>query len=163
MAKYSNKIVKRICNLIKANSYTIAELCANVGISESCYYHWQETIVEFGEAIARARDQFDEILVKEAKNSLRKKVNGYEVDEKKTVFINGIDGKPVIKEQTTIKKHFQPDTSAIVFALTNKVPKEYKNKMDAELSGKDGRDLIPARILTKKEVQEYLKKTEDEF
>ena len=108
-------------------------------------------VTEFTEAIARARDQFDELLVKEAKTSLRKKVNGYDVDEKKTVYVNGQDGKPVIKEQTTIKKHFQPDTSAIIFALTNKAPDEYKNRQSTELTGKGGKDLFAS--LTDEELE----------
>lgn len=151
MPKYSKKIVNRICSLLSKDSYTIAEVCSMVGISESCFYKWQENITEFTEAIARARDQFDELLVKEAKTSLRKKVNGYDVDEKKTVYVNGQDGKPVIKEQTTIKKHFQPDTSAIIFALTNKAPEEYKNRQSTELTGKGGKDLFAS--LTDEELE----------
>lgn len=142
MPKYNKKIVKRICDLISKDSYTIAEVCVIVGISERCYYDWQANNAEFAESIARARDQFDELLVKEAKNSLRKKVLGYEADEKKTVYVTGKDGKPIIKEQTTVKKHFQPDTAAIVFALTNKAPNEWKNRQNNEVTGKDGKELF---------------------
>ena len=142
MAKYNKKRVKHICDLISKDSYTIAEICASVGISESCFYNWQVNIVEFGEAIACARQKFDEILVKEAKNSLRKKVNGYDVSESKTVYTNNSDGKPKIKEKTTIKKHIQPDTVAILAVLTNKAPDEYKNRQSTELTGKDGKDLF---------------------
>ena len=142
MPKYSKSIVKRICDLVSSDSYTIAEICSMVRISERCFYDWQANNAEFADSIARARHQFDEVIVKEAKNSLRKKVNGYEVDEKKTVYINGKDGKPTIKEQTTIKKHFQPDTEAIKVVLFNKAPDEYKNRQTNELTGKDGKDLF---------------------
>jgi hypothetical protein len=134
--------VNRICSLISKDSYTIAEICVIVKISERCYYTWQEENTEFAESIARAREQFDELLVSEAKRSLVKKIKGYEVDEKKTVYVNDADGKPKIKEQTTIKKHFQPDTLAIQFVLTNKVPGEYKNRQNNEVTGKDGKDLF---------------------
>lgn len=130
MAKYSKKIVKKITDLIKADSYTVAEICSLSGISESTFYEWQASKMEFSESLSRAREQFDEVIVKEAKNSLRKKVNGYEVDEKKTVYVNGKDGKAAIKEQTIIRKHFQPDTEAIKFVLTNKATDEYKNRQD---------------------------------
>ena len=113
MPKYSKKIVNRICDLISKDSYTVSEICENIGIAESTFYDWQANKVEFSESIKKARDKFDETLVKEAKNSLRKKVNGYEVDEKKTVYVDSKDGKPKIKEQTVIKKHIQPDTGAI--------------------------------------------------
>jgi hypothetical protein len=140
--KYNKKVVDKICALISKDTYTIAEICATVRISERTYYEWQANIAEFAESIARARQQFDETIVNEAKNSLRKKVNGYEVDEKKTVYVNDADGRPKIKEQTTIKKHFQPDTEAIKFVLTNKASDEYQNRQNTELTGKDGKDLF---------------------
>ena len=142
MPKYSKKIVKRICELISEDSYTVSEICENIGIAESTFYDWQANKVEFSESIKKARDKFDETLVKEAKNSLRKKVNGYEVDEKKTVYVDSKDGKPKIKEQTVIKKHIQPDTGAIIFTLTNKASDEYKNRLNNEVTGKDGKDLF---------------------
>lgn len=120
----------------------MAEICANVNISESCYYNWQANVVEFGESIARARERFDEQLVKEAKNSLRKLVNGYEVEEKTTVYQNDKDGKPKIKEQKVVKKHIQPNPNSVEFALTNKAPDEYKNRQSTELTGKGGKDLF---------------------
>ena len=142
MPQYSKKIVKRICELISEDTYTIAEICAIVRISERSYYDWQANYAEFAEQIKEARHRLDETLVKEAKNSLRKKVNGYEVDEKKTVYVDSKDGKPKIKEQTVIKKHIQPDTGAIIFTLTNKASDEYKNRLNNEVTGKDGKDLF---------------------
>ena len=132
MAKYNEQIVTDICNLIKKDSYTIAELCKEVGIASSTYYEWLETKAEFSEAIQKAKYQFDEIIVNEAKNSLRKLVQGYEIDEKKTVFTEGKDGKPRIKEQTTVKKHIQPNVAAIIFLLTNKASNEFKNRLNTD-------------------------------
>jgi hypothetical protein len=151
MAKYSKKRVAHICSLIRKDSYTIAELCTLSGISETTFYDWQVNKPEFSEAVTRAREQFDEILVKEAKNSLRKLVNGYDVDEKKTVFMNhtvkdpktGIEKQvPRIKEQTTTIKHIQPNPGSVEFVLTNKKPDEYKNRHSTELTGKGGKDLF---------------------
>ena len=55
----------------------------------------------------------------------------------------------------TIKKHAQPDTAAIIFTLCNKAPNEYQNKYNTELTGKNGKDLIPepitVRIIDEKE------------
>lgn len=132
MAKYNEQIVTDICNLIKKDSYTIAELCKEVGIAISTYYEWLETKAEFSEAIQKARYQFDEIIVNEAKNSLRKLVQGYETEEKKTVFTEGKDGKPRIKEQTTVKKHIQPNVAATIFLLTNKASNEFKNRLNTD-------------------------------
>ena len=106
--------------------------------------------------------------MQEAKNSLRKKINGYTVQEKKVVMVEGkpdANGKtkPKIKEQVTIDKHYQPDIEAIKVVLFNKASDEYKNKQFSELTGKDGKDLVPpAKLLTKKEAKELLKELEDE-
>jgi len=140
-SKYNKKTVERICKLISKDSYTIAEVCAMVGISERCYYDWQANNAEFADAIKKARDQFDETLIKEAKESLRKLVSGYEVEETKVVYTDA-NGKPKIKEKTSVKKHFQPNTAAVIFTLTNKASDEYKNRQNTELTGKDGKDLI---------------------
>lgn len=167
MAKYNKKIVDRICALIESDSFTIAEICEKAGIAISTYYEWIDTKTEFSEAIEKAKDRFDEILVKEAKASLRKLVTGYTVDETKTVYepASKTDSaaKPKIKEQTITKKHFQPSVPAVIFALTNKASEEYKNRQHAELTGKDGKELIPARVLTKKEAKELLDKLENEY
>lgn len=150
-SKYNIKIVSKICDIIAKDSYTIAEVCSMVGISESCYYNWQANVVEFGEAIKKAREKYDELVVREAKKSLMKKIQGYTVQEKHTVYTESKDkddggrNKPKIKEQKVVDKHFQPDTVAIIFALTNKAPDEYKNRQSTELTGKDGKDLLQSK------------------
>ena len=148
MAKYSPKRVKHICSLISKDSYTIAEICSLSGISKETYYEWLENKPDFADAITRAKEEYDEMVVREAKNSLIKKIKGYTVQETKTVMVDsgkpGPDGKllPKIKERTVVDKTFQPDTSAIIFALTNKVPDEYKNRLSNEHTGKGGKDLF---------------------
>lgn len=154
MAKYSKKIVKRICDLIRKDSYTIVELCSLSGISKETYYQWLDTKPDFSDEITKAHDDFDEMLVAEAKKSLIKKIKGYTVQETKTVWEDsgrpGIDGKitPKIKEKTIIDKTFQPDATSIIFALTNKASDEYRNRQSSELTGKDGKDLIPDGALS---------------
>ncbi|MCE5320080.1 MAG: hypothetical protein LLF93_03145 [Bacteroidales bacterium] len=150
--KYSKKIVKRITDLIRADSFTIAEICAKVNISERCYYEWQKENAEFAEAIKSAKDCFDEMLLAEAKKSIVKKVKGYDVEEVKTLYVDsgkvGAAGAsvPKIKEQTKTTKHIQPDTASIIFVLTNKAPEEWKNRINSEITGKEGKDLIPQQI-----------------
>lgn len=168
MAKYSKKIVEEICSLIKADSYTIAEICEMVGISKSIYYRWLESKVDFFDAIKKAEDEFRQDMLVECKRSLRKLITGYSVQEKKTVMVDSkekdVNGKskPKIKEQTIIDKHIQPSLGAIIHFQTNQDPDNWKNKRSTEVTGKDGKDLIPARILTKEEAAEYLKELEDE-
>ena len=169
MAKYSKKLVEEICFLIKEDSYTIAEICKKVGISKSVYYKWLEDKVDFLDAIKKAESEFKEDMLVECKRSLRKLITGYSVQEKKTITVDSgkkdDKGKPIpkIKEQTIVDKHIQPSLGAIIHFQTNQDPENWKNKHSTEVTGKDGKDLIPpARILTKEEAAEYLKKLEDE-
>lgn len=136
--KYSDETLERIVEIIKSDSYTIAEICDKVGISERSFYNYQKEYAEFAEAIKRARDKFDEKCVIEAKRSLIKLVGGYTVDETKTVYVDGKDGKPKIKEQTITKKHIQPNLGATIFLLTNKDPENWKNRQNSEITAEVG-------------------------
>lgn len=134
--KYTPELVTRICGLLEKDTYTVSELCESVGISESTFYDWKGKFSEFSDAIKKAEERRLGFFVVEAKRSLLKKIQGYEVKETQIVSIPGVDekGNPkqIIKEQKTIKKHIQPDTTAIIFALTNLDPEHWKNRQNID-------------------------------
>ena len=152
MAKYSKKMVAKIVGLLKSDTYTIAEICRQVGISTQTYHEWVNTREDFALAVEEAREELMQSMVIEAKKSLRKKIQGYDVTETRTVAIPGketkdakgnvIQGKPRIKEQITTKKHVAADTAAIIFTLTNADPDHWRNRQSTEVTGKDGQDLF---------------------
>lgn len=148
MAKYSKKIVNKIVELMKSDTYTIAEICRIVGIAPRTFYDWQSENTEFAQALEQAKAERMQFFVSEAKKSLLKKIQGYTVDETKVVTVpsrekdeNGRP-KPQIKEQTTTKKHIAPDTAAVIFTLTNGEPDTWRNRQTNEVTGKDGKDLF---------------------
>lgn len=142
MAKYNKKTIDAILELIKSDTYTIAEVCRQVEITQKTYHQWMNDHPEFAEAVNAAKEERMQMFVIEAKKSLLKKIRGYEVTETSVTTIPGKDGMPKIKEQKTNKKHFQPDTAAIIFTLTNGDPEHWKNKQTTEMTGKDGKDLF---------------------
>ena len=181
--KYTPKIVERICELVAKDTYSVPELCRAVGIDEATFYRWKNDKSEFCEALEKAEDKRLAFFATEAKRSLLKKIQGYTVQEKHIVTVGSgkfdVNGKeiPRIKEQKTVDKHFlpivggsilshehfQPDTAAIIFTLTNAEPERWRNRQNAEVTGKDGKDLIPpARTLTKEEAKELFKKLDSE-
>ena len=101
--------------------------------------------------IVDAKDERMQFFVQEAKKSLLKKIQGYDVTETKVVTVPGKvkdekgNPKPIIKEQTNTKKHIQADTAAIIFTLTNGDPEHWKNKQSTEVTGKDGKDLFASK------------------
>lgn len=155
MSKYCPEIVKSICDLIEKDSYTDKEICEQVGISESIYYEWKAEKAEFSELLKKAEQKFLKSIATAARKSLVKKVEGYTVQEKRTVYASEVvKGKstPRIKEQTITDKHYQPDTVAIIFALCNQDSENFKNKQSTEIGGIGGKPLFPERQLTDEEL-----------
>ncbi len=141
MAKYNKTIVGKIADLIREDSYTIAEICEKVNISKDTYYRWLAHKADFSDAIKKAEDDFNSLIIVEAKRSLIKLIKGYTVQEKKTVTADtgkkDDDGKPIVrvKEHAVVDKHYQPNTAAVIFALTNRDPANWKNRLNNEMSG----------------------------
>lgn len=149
MAKYNKELVKKVCYLIETDTYTIKEICNICNISKTIFYRWLKNKVDFVNAIKTAKNEFNSNVLVECEKSLVKLIKGYTIQEKKIVTVDSGEkdnnGKqiPKIKEQTIIDKHIQPSLGAIIHFQTNKDPENWKNKQNMELTGKDGKDLIP--------------------
>src|SRR3712207_2948180 len=87
MAKFSKKTVDKIVGLVKSDTYTIAEICRQVGITPKTYHQWVNDYPDFADAIEMARQERMQFFVQEAKKSLLKKIQGYEVTETKVVTV----------------------------------------------------------------------------
>lgn len=148
MAKYGKRIVNEIVRLIKADTFTIAEICAKVGIVPSTYHKWVEDYPDFATKIEEAKAEMMESMVIEAKKSLRRKLTGYDVKETRVETVPSAqkdekgNPKPKIKKQITTTKHVAADTAAIIFTLTNGDPRNWSNRNNIEVTGKDGKDLF---------------------
>lgn len=162
MAKYNKEIVNRIIELISSDSYTIAEICKIVGINEDTFYTWKKNKPEFSDAIKTAKDKFNEQGLIECEKSLMKLIKGYSFDETKTIYIDGKEGRPKIKEQTVTKKHIQPSLGAIIHFQTNNDPDNWRNRQNVDLTTK-GKEIAPARILTKEEASQLLKDMDNDY
>jgi hypothetical protein len=107
---------------------------------------------DFSDSVKKAKKDFDGLVVVEAKTSLMKKIRGYTVQEVKTfsVATGGLDedGKPIVKvkEHTVTDKYFQPDTAAIIFALTNREPESWKNRQNTDMTS-NGKDINGTQLI----------------
>lgn len=124
--KYSKEITDRICAQI-AQGEMIKNACKMVGVSTTTFCEWQNTKPEFAEAVKKAKQDFNDTIVGRLEASLWKKATGYEAEETKTTFGKDAEGNPQIVKQEKIKKHFSPDTAALIFALTNLAPDKWVN------------------------------------
>ena len=75
MAKYNKKTIDAILELIKSDTYTIAEVCRQVEITQKTYHQWMNDHPEFAEAVNAAKEERMQMFVIEAKKSLLKKIH----------------------------------------------------------------------------------------
>lgn len=129
--KYNNEIVERICGFIRdGDSQKLA--CKKVGIGDSTFHDWMNAKPEFSERIKKAKEDFQATIIGKLEATLWKRAMGYEVTETDTEYVSDANGNPRIKSQKTKVKHIQPDTGALIFALTNVAPERWVNKQKVE-------------------------------
>lgn len=131
MSKYNKQTVEAICAFIRdGDSQKIA--CKKAGIGDSTFHDWMHAKPEFAERIKKAKEEFQATITGRLEASLWKRAMGYEVTETETEYVSDANGNPKIKSQKTKVKHIQPDTAALIFALTNVAPERWVNKQKIE-------------------------------
>lgn len=131
MSKYNNKIVDTICSYIRSgDSQKLA--CKKAGIGDSTFHEWIHKKKGFSDKIQRAKDEFQDTITGKLEATLWKRAMGYEVTETDTEYVTDANGNKKIKSQKTKIKHIQPDTGALIFALTNVAPDKWVNKQKVE-------------------------------
>lgn len=139
--KYNQDIVDRICSMIRENSYTIHEICQQVGISEQTYHKWKSKKPEFLDSIKEAENELLSMIASEAKRSLVKKIKGYNIEETKTTLIDTGDidenGERIyrIKDKVISVKHIPPSDAIVIFTLSSRDSENWKNKQYTENPG----------------------------
>lgn len=158
--KYSPNKIRECAEWVRQNGLmeyggaTVKDYCDAMGIHPDTHYEWLQK-TDYSDAIKRAQAEFKDTLEVSLVDSLVRKARGYDMEEKKTEFVN-VGGQKQIKRQTTTTKHFQPDTGAAIFLLTNVAPDRWKNKINQEHSGEVASGLT---IIVKDEEEKELIKS----
>ena len=129
MAKYSEKKADLICELVASGDYKIVDLCKKAGISHETYYAWKKSKPEFSESLKRSEEQRLEVFKNMARSGLAKLLDVYEYEEIHTEYVDDPKnaGKPKIKSKKIITKKIMPNPTAVIFALTNLDPANFKH------------------------------------
>jgi hypothetical protein len=137
--KYDTHVKPKLL-LIEAwarDGLTDEQIAANLGISIATYYVYKSENIEFSDALKRGKEEVD-IMVE---NALFKRAMGYtyeevthEAIEIKTGSGDNIVYQPATKIKTVLKE-VVPDTTAQIFWLKNRKPKEWRDKQEIEHSG----------------------------
>lgn len=122
------KVLKKICDLIETTGLTITDICKQVGIGRCTYYNWKRSDDTFNTAIKKALDIREDHLSDIAEDSLMKKITGYSVTEKKQIK-RKVDGKMQVVEVVETTRFVEPETTAIIFLLTNMRPDKWKRNV----------------------------------
>ena len=123
-----------------SEGYSNKEAAAKSGVSESIFYEWMNTKMEFLESYKEAKRQGDLVRINSVEAALLDVARGFEYEEVRTEYesqLNQQTGKyePTIKKQVRTKKRVVPQTEAIKFYLSNKAPEEWKNRIEQNNTG----------------------------
>lgn len=117
---------------------TDQDLADCFGVNVRTIYRWKADYPDFCQSIKAGKVGADDRV----ERSLYHKAVGYEFD---AVKIMQDKGEAVV---VPYREHVPPDTTAAIFWLKNRKPAEWRDKVDHELSGKDGG---PIEITTDRE------------
>ena len=103
---------------------TQQQIADNLGINVDTLIEYKKKYTDFSEALKKGK----EVVDIEVENALLKRALGYKYDE--VTYENGVETKRVTKE-------VQPDTTAQIFWLKNRKPKNWKDKQNSENTSDD--------------------------
>lgn len=112
---------------------TDEDIAHNIGISRSTLKEWKKKIP----AISATLNTNKAIADIRVENALFKKAVGCTVTEKVISKIKNPDGT-VTETERTVERELPPDTTAGIFWLKNRKPKDWRDKQEVELSGNVG-------------------------
>lgn len=112
---------------------TDEDIAHNIGISRSTLKEWKKKIP----AISATLNTNKAIADIRVENALFKKAIGCTVMEKVISKIKNTDGT-VTETERTVERELPPDTTAGIFWLKNRKPKDWRDKQEVELSGNVG-------------------------
>ena len=118
------------------------EIAKGIGISSDTLYTWFKDHPSFSEAVKKGKAIADQKVTE----SLYKRATGFTFTETKHVD----DGHSVRIE--TVVKCIPPDTTACIYWTKNRMPKEWRDKQEQEISGPNGDPIQIVTTMTDEEV-----------
>lgn len=122
---------------------TDEQIAQNIGINRATLYDWIKRYDNISNAIKKGKEPVDI----QVENALLRRALGYDYEETITE-IEDLGGGKTKKHVRRVSKHVPPDTTAQIFWLKNRKPKQWRDKMEAAVSV-DKEDLSPLVELLK--------------
>ncbi|HFV9349601.1 TPA: helix-turn-helix domain-containing protein [Staphylococcus aureus] len=108
----------------KRDGLTDEQIARNLGVSKHTLIKWKKNIPDFLDAIKKGKEVSDY----ELENALHKRAVGYYYKEE-TVTNKG--------EVVKIKKYEHANPTSLIFALKNRLPHKYRDKVEQEITNRN--------------------------
>lgn len=138
---YNPERVEKICKALESGE-TYERAAKIAGIHISTIFDWINNHPEFSDAVKAAKGRFEEWqlngILADAKKGLKTLIMGQEYEEIKTEYEQDPrnPGEPRIRKQTRTTKRIPPNATAIIFALCNRDPENWQNRVSNDITGK---------------------------
>ena len=129
MAKYTEKLGKKIAEAIEQDEYTLGEICSIHNISRKTFYQWMIKYPDFEGMVENARLERDERLSQKARQILKQRIEQgrtvtttrykYAVDEYGELYLTG---------KTVTMKEYSPDEKTLKMAISKENDVENQEK-----------------------------------
>jgi len=141
---YDKEIHPLLITSLLQNGLTEEQACEKMGITRNVLNFWRRKYPEVVEAVKKGKEPVDQKVV----NSLYRSAMGYTYDEviwePKTLsskeikerLERGDDSPPPLVRKRVIRKHVAPNVIAQIFFLKNRLPGEWKDRTNVNVSGK---------------------------
>lgn len=111
---------------------TDEQIAKNLGIGVRTLYEYKEKYPQIVQSLKRGK----EVVDREVENALLKRALGYKYQEiTQEPVMNHETGVYELQPTKVVTKEVAPDTTAQIFWLKNRKPKEWRDRKDVEHSG----------------------------
>lgn len=124
---------------------TDEQIAENIGIKRQTIYDWKKRFPDISDALKKGK----EVIDRQVENALLKAALGYEYEE---------DGMTKDGHVRSLKRIAHPNTTALIFWLKNRKPKQWRDKQDIEHSGTMINKNVDLSHLSDDDLDEALKK-----
>lgn len=118
--KYEQWITKEGLTLIEGwarDGLTNEQIARNIGINPDTLYQWMKKFPDISESLKKGK----EVIDRQVENALLKAALGYTYEEQ------AVTNKGHV---VTLEKIAHPNTTALIFWLKNRKPKEWRDKQE---------------------------------
>lgn len=136
MAKYEKWLEQEGLLLIEGwarDGLTDEQIAGNMGVSRSTLNSWKDKYPDILDSLKKGK----EIVDRQVENALLKRALGYEYEEIKEKYEFG-----ELSERTITKKQVIPDTTAQIFWLKNRKPKDWRDKQERLDNTTEDNDMV---------------------